>query len=152
MRGVLRNVTYSIIIIFIVENTSEKHEGRIAELEKKLAEVNTTFDYRKTVINSGGKSLSKSEELANELKHLSDRVEKTKGSLDTLVKRRNEGVSTAQTTETVEDDDEETSESLENQLQAIKTRLSRVEDTNSKSWLILNFIENLNYRRTTTST
>lgn len=139
-RGALRNVTYLILIIFIVENTSEKHENRIAELEKKLAETNTTFDYRKTVINSGGKSVSKSEELANELKHLSDRVEKTKGSLDTLVRKRNDGVSTAQTTETIEDNEEETPESLENQLQAIKTRLSRVEDTNGKSFLALNFL------------
>lgn len=50
--------------------------------------------------------------------------------LNSLLRRRNDGVSTAQTVETLDDEEDEIRESLENQLQGIKTRLSKVEDAN----------------------
>jgi len=61
------------------------------------------------------------------------RVDDTQHTLDTFLKKKNEAASTSPTIETVEDDDDNTRENLENQLQEIKTRLSRVEDSNSKN-------------------
>lgn len=54
--------------------------------------------------------------------------------MDDFLKRRSEVTSTSQTLET-NDEDDETRETLESQLQEIKTRLSRIEDSNSKDIL-----------------
>lgn len=115
-----------------MEDTSENHEGRIKELEEKVGNTKTHFDYSKTVIKNGD-DRPKSQELESELKHLMSRVDNTEQKLENLLKRKNDMGSTIPTSETLENDDEEdTRESLENQLQLIKTRLSRVEDSNSK--------------------
>lgn len=63
---------------------------------------------------------------------MNDRLKGTEKALNNLVRKRNDGASTAPTTETLDDEDDEVRESLENQLQGIKTRLSRVEDGNGK--------------------
>lgn len=119
-----------LLLIILVEKTSDNHEERIESLEKLLENQKTTFDYSQTIINPPSKGINREKELENELRHLADRVKGAKNSLDSLLKKRNDGVSTAPTHETIGDDDDEDRESLENQLQAIKTRLSRVEDSN----------------------
>lgn len=97
--------------------------------------MKTTYNYTQNVVAAPSKDLpapNKSQELENELKHLNDRLKGTEKALNSLVRKRNDGASTAPTTETLDDEDDEVRESLENQLQGIKTRLSRVEDNNGK--------------------
>ena len=137
MRIELKNVYLILSIFNIVENTAENHEKRIKDLEARADAGGTTYDYSQTIVN-GEKTqgISRNKELENELKHLEARVDDTQKALDTLLKKRNDIGSTAQTIETHEDDDDDTRETLENQLQAIKTRLSRVEDSNSKIFFL----------------
>lgn len=123
----MKNVTYNLLTFLIVEHTSNEHEERIADLEKQLAESSGS---PKKMTSHPNK------ELESELKHLNDRLNKTHGSLETLVRKRDDVLTTAQSIDTIEGgDDEETRELLENQLQGIVTRLSRVEDNNSKLYI-----------------
>ena len=123
-------------VIPVVEKSNEDHEKRIDELEKKLHEAKTTFDYSQTIINQAPqvqaqpKGASREEEIEKELKYLTERLKGTESALDSLIKKRNDIISTAPTSETNEDEDEELRESLEQQLQTIKIRLSKVEDFN----------------------
>ncbi|CAI2384346.1 unnamed protein product [Moneuplotes crassus] len=115
-----------------LEEKSDNHEKRIKELEDKLENSNTHFDYSQTVVNKG-EQRAIDRELENELKHLLSRVDNTEKNVEKLLKKKNDVGSTIPTTETLENDDEDdTRESLENQLQLIKTRLSRVEDSNNE--------------------
>lgn len=119
-------------LTLIVETTTGDHKERIEFLEKKVNDSGTTFDYSRTIINNGVTiPNSGSQELEKELKYLAERVKGSQNSLDTIIKKRNEIVSTAPTVETADDEDDELRETLEQQLQQIKTRLSRVEDSNS---------------------
>ncbi|CAI2384200.1 unnamed protein product [Moneuplotes crassus] len=115
-----------------LEDKSDDHENRIKELEEKLENSKTHYDYSQTVVNNG-KQRPVGEELENELKHLLSRVDNTEKNLEKLLKKKSDFNSTVPTSETIDNDDEEdTRESLENQLQLIKTRLSRVEDSNNE--------------------
>ena len=67
-----------------------------------------------------------------ELKHLFERIKSAESTMNNLIRKRGDGVSTAPTVETLDDEDDEIREGLENQIQGIKTRLSRVEDSNGK--------------------
>jgi seryl-tRNA synthetase len=122
--------------ICIVEKSSDAHEKRIDELEKKLHEAKTTFDYSQTIINQApqvqahSKGESREQEIEKELRYLTERLKGTESALDSFIKKRNDIISTAPTSETHEDEDEELRESLEHQLQTIKIRLSKVEDFN----------------------
>lgn len=116
-----------------MEDNSDDHEKRIKELEEKLENSKTHYDYSQTVVNNNGEQRPVGKELENELKHLLSRVDNTEKNLEKLLKKKSDFNSTVPTSETIDNDDEEdTRESLENQLQLIKTRLSRVEDSNSK--------------------
>lgn len=119
----------------IVKQQVDSHSDKLAELERKLADTKITYDYsQNNVVNApaqpaaDGRDAGK--EIQNELKHLSDRLKSTQDTLAGLLRKRGDGISTAPTVETHEDDDDEVREGLEHQLQGIKTRLSRVEDSN----------------------
>jgi chromosome segregation ATPase len=131
MRHALKNVIYHLFTFLIVEHTAGEHEERITDLERQLAESSGSPQKTTTQIKSPA-----NKELENELKHLSDRLNQTHGSLETLVKKRDDVLTTAQSIDTIEGgDDEESRELLENQLHGIVTRLSRVEDNNSKLYI-----------------
>ena len=68
-----------------------------------------------------------------ELKHLFERIKSTETTMNSLIRKRGDSESTAPTVETNNDEDDELREGLENQIQGIKTRLSRVEDSNGRS-------------------
>lgn len=63
---------------------------------------------------------------------MNDRLGLTQDKLNSLISRRGENGLTAPTLETLEEDDDDLREGLENQLQGIKTRLTKVEDANGK--------------------
>jgi hypothetical protein len=131
MTHALKKVTIHLFNSLIVEHTSNDHEERIAYLERQLGESSGNSQIITTHIN-----ISIYKELENELKYLSKRLIIINGSADTLVKQRDDVLTTTQTTDTIEGEDyEDTRELLENQLLIIITRLSKVEDNTSKLYI-----------------
>ena len=68
-----------------------------------------------------------------ELKHLFVRINSAEITMNSLIRKCGDGANLAPIVETKDDKDDELREGLENQIQGIKTRLSRVEDSNGRS-------------------
>jgi uncharacterized coiled-coil DUF342 family protein len=119
-----------------VQQQLDQHSAKIAGLEKQVADAKPAPSHAHNVVNvtqqvTDGRDPNK--ELEMELKHLFDRIKSAETTMNGLIRKRGDGASTAPTVETNDDEDDEVREGLENQIQGIKTRLSRVEDSNGNT-------------------
>lgn len=114
----------------------DQHSSKIAGLEKQIADAKPAADRSHNVVNVTQQITNDrdpNKEIEMELKHLFERIKSAETTMNSLIRKRGDGASTAPTVETNDDEDDELREGLENQIQGIKTRLSRVEDSNGRS-------------------